>query len=202
MDLSNHLFRLIRYGLSVLVFFLAISGGIAQDSKEVSLGANWDTLTLAGGCFWKLEYVFQELEGVIQTEVGYSGGKLPYPNYQYVSSGRSGHVEAVRVIYDEQKIKVEDLLAVFWQSHDSSKLLPSPPQKGSSYRSIIFYHCPNQKEAAQTLKEILNENTYKHKPIQTLIWKARPFYPASTTHQNYYLKRGGLKKSNTTCFVK
>lgn len=144
--------------------------------------------TFAGGCFWCMEPPFDKLDGVISTTSGYIGGHQKNPNYRDVSSGRSGHTEAVRVRYDPSKISYGELLKVFWRNID-----PTTPDRqfcdgGSQYRSGIFYHDEMQHELAEQSKQMLMENKPFSGKIVTEITAASTFYPAEEYHQDYYIK--------------
>jgi len=144
--------------------------------------------TFAGGCFWGMEYQFQKLNGIVQTRVGYTGGKTKNPTYEQVCSDKSGHAEAVEVTFDSEKISYEKLLEVFWKSHDPTTMNMQWPDIGSQYRSAIFYHNIEQKKAAEkSLKEIQKKITKK---IVTEITKASEFYAAEEHHQDYVKNHG------------
>ena len=149
---------------------------------------NTATATFAGGCFWCMEPPFDKLDGVISTTSGYTGGHQADPTYKQVSSGSTGHTEAVRIEYDPEKISYEELLAVFWRNID-----PTTPDRqfcdsGSQYRAGIFYHDDDQKAAAEeSLKAIEQTKTFAE-PVVTEITAAGNFYPAEAYHQDYYLK--------------
>ena len=149
---------------------------------------NTATATFAGGCFWCMEPPFDKLDGVISTTSGYTGGHQADPTYKQVSSGSTGHTEAVRIEYDPEKISYEQLLAVFWRNID-----PTTPDRqfcdsGSQYRAGIFYHDDDQKAAAEeSLKAIEQTKTFAE-PVVTEITAAGTFYPAEAYHQDYYLK--------------
>lgn len=143
----------------------------------------YETATFAAGCFWGVEEAFRNLKGVIETEVGYTGGKTENPTYEEVCSDKTGHAEAVKVTYDPDKISYQGLLKVFWEIHDPTQLNRQGPDVGSQYRSVIFYHTPEQKKLAEESKENI-EGTV------TEIVPAGPFYRAEEYHQKYILKTG------------
>jgi peptide-methionine (S)-S-oxide reductase len=144
--------------------------------------------TFAAGCFWGVEAAFRQLEGVLQTRVGYTGGTLPNPSYKDVCTDRTGHAEAVEVVFEPDQISYEDLLAIFWQIHDPTQVNRQGPDVGSQYRSAIFSHGPEQESAARaSLKEAQSR---LRKPIATEITPATEFYPAEDYHQRYLEKRG------------
>ncbi|MBF6609448.1 MAG: peptide-methionine (S)-S-oxide reductase MsrA [Flavobacterium sp.] len=142
--------------------------------------------TFAGGCFWCTEAVFQELDGVHSVESGYIGGKNPNPTYEQVSSGESGHAEAVQIKFEAGKITYGELLEIFFATHDPTTLNRQGNDVGTQYRSEIFYHSEAQQQVAQDYIEVLNsENTFGKKVV-TKLSAASEFYPAEQTHQDYY----------------
>ncbi|GAA2290703.1 peptide-methionine (S)-S-oxide reductase MsrA [Nonomuraea roseoviolacea subsp. roseoviolacea] len=139
------------------------------------------------GCFWGAERKFWQTPGVITTAVGYQGGYTPNPTYEEVCSGRTGHAEVVRVVYDPAKVSYEDLLKVFWESHDPTQGMRQGNDTGTQYRSAIYYHSPEQREAAEASREayqkVLSEAGYG--PITTELAEAGPFFFAEDYHQQY-----------------
>jgi peptide-methionine (S)-S-oxide reductase len=146
--------------------------------------------TFAAGCFWGVEASFRQVEGVVDTAVGYTGGKKEHPTYEQVCSGTTGHAEAVLVIYDPAKITYEQLLSVFWSIHDPSQVNRQGPDIGTNYRSAIFYHTPAQKAAAEKSKEELQRSGKFKRPIATEISPASAFWRAEEYHQRYFEKHG------------
>lgn len=144
--------------------------------------------TFAAGCFWGVEAEFRQIKGVISTQVGYSGGKMPNPTYKDVCSDGTGHVETVEVTYDPEKVSHEKLLQVFWDNHDPTQVNRQGPDVGTQYRSVIFYHSQKQKTAAEKSNRQLQKKI-KGK-IATEIVAAQPFYRAEEYHQQYLEKRG------------
>jgi peptide-methionine (S)-S-oxide reductase len=142
--------------------------------------------TFAGGCFWCMEPPFDELHGVVATTSGYTGGITVKPTYEQVSSGTSGHAEAMQVHYDPTRISYEKLLEVFWRNIDPLTADRQFCDRGRQYRSAIFYHDENQRYLAQSSKEALKGRF--HEPIVTEIEPAGAFYPAEEYHQDYYKK--------------
>jgi peptide-methionine (S)-S-oxide reductase len=142
--------------------------------------------TFAAGCFWGVEDAFMELNGVMSTRTGYTGGKTKNPSYEDVCSHKTGHAEAVDVTYNPQKIKYEELLKVFWSIHDPTQLNRQGPDSGSQYRSAIFYHTEAQKKAAEKSKK--EQQKKLGKKIVTEIVQASEFYPAEDYHQQYLRK--------------
>jgi len=141
----------------------------------------------ASGCFWGTEYHFQKVPGVLSTTVGYTGGNVANPTYQQVCSHRTGHAEAVEVIYDPSKVSYEQLVKLFFETHDFTQLNRQGPDIGTQYRSAIFYVNEEQKKIAQRIKDILIKKGYN---VQTKITPASTFWPAEKYHQDYYQKKG------------
>lgn len=142
--------------------------------------------TFGAGCFWQVEMAFRKLPGVIDTQVGYSGGHVANPTYEQVCSGSTGHAEVAEVTYDPDQISYEQLLDVFWGTHDPTQLNRQGPDVGEQYRSAILFHSPEQEEAAKASKA-LQERTSK--PIVTEIIPATDFWRAEEYHQCYLEKR-------------
>ncbi len=145
--------------------------------------------TFAAGCFWGVEAAFREVEGVISTRVGYTGGSIPNPSYKEVCTGRTGHAEAVEVTYDPQIVSYEQMLDIFWKIHDPTTPNRQGPDIGTQYRSAIFYHDKKQKEIALSCLQKLQESG-KFNTIVTEIEPASEFYPAEDYHQQYLEKTG------------
>lgn len=147
--------------------------------------------TFGAGCFWGVEAAFQDIKGVAGTSVGYAGGKMKNPTYEDVCGDKTGHAEVVQIEYDPKQVKYEDLLKVFWENHDPTQENRQGPDVGAQYRSVIFYHTPEQKAAAEKSKEQLElSHTYGSKPIATAIEPAKEFYRAEEHHQRYLEKKG------------
>ncbi len=142
--------------------------------------------TFANGCFWCTEAVFQRLRGVSRVVSGYSGGKTPDPAYSDVSSGTTGHAEAIQLEFDPEVISYERLLDVFFATHDPTTRNRQGNDVGEQYRSIIFYHSDEQRRAAEKAKADLGEAHVFSSPIVTEILPASEFYPAERVHRNYY----------------
>ncbi|MBQ0719212.1 MAG: peptide-methionine (S)-S-oxide reductase MsrA [Gammaproteobacteria bacterium] len=142
----------------------------------------------AGGCFWCMEPPFDALEGVISTTSGYIGGTVAEPTYKQVSSGTTGHTEALKIIYDPEKITYEKLLATFWENIDPVDLGGQFCDRGSQYRSEIFYSSDQQRDLAKKSKQQLDASDVLPAPVQTAVSAASAFYPAEDYHQNYYQK--------------
>lgn len=149
-----------------------------------------DTATFGAGCFWCVEAVFQRLKGVLKVSSGYSGGHVPNPTYEEVCTGITGHAEVTRIVYDPDVISFEELLEVFWQTHDPTTLNRQGADVGSQYRSVIFYHNAQQKKLAEEYKEKLDASGAFNDPIVTEITPFEHFYVAENYHQNYYRENG------------
>ena len=145
-----------------------------------------ETTTLGAGCFWCVEAIFQDLKGVQQVVSGYAGGTVENPTYEQVCSGTTGHAEVIQVTFDPQVISFEDLLYVFWRTHDPTTLNRQGPDVGTQYRSAIFYHSQEQKTIAEKSKEETDAAKLWPSPIVTEITPFRNFYKAEEYHQNYY----------------
>ncbi len=146
--------------------------------------------TFGAGCFWGVEVAFRQVAGVTNAMAGYLGGTLPNPTYKDVCTGRTGHAEVVEVTYDPTKVGYQDLLNVFWTSHDPTTLNRQGPDRGTQYRSAIFYHDETQKAAAIASKDQWNRSGRFSSPIVTEITPASTFYPAEEYHQRYLEKHG------------
>ena len=143
----------------------------------------------AAGCFWGVESIFQQVDGVVDTSVGYTGGKTGSPTYKEVCRKDTGHAEAIEIVYDPAKVSYEELLDYFWRLHDPTTVNRQGPDVGSQYRSAVFYYTPGQKAAAEKGK-VEAQKKWK-KPIVTEITAGGTFYPAEEYHQSYFKKRGG-----------
>jgi peptide-methionine (S)-S-oxide reductase len=152
---------------------------------------NLQMATFAAGCFWGVEEAFTKTKGVKSTRVGYIGGNLPNPTYEDVCTDRTGHAEALQVKYDPKVISYEELLDLFWSIHNPTTKNRQGPDIGSQYRSIIFYHTPEQERIAKKSKQVLDESNKFQNKIVTEIVPASTFYPAEDYHQKYYQKIGG-----------
>ncbi len=172
--------------ISLLVFSVLILGTRTARSEKV-MGA-LETATFGGGCFWCTEHAFDEVTGVISTTSGYTDGHTENPSYREVSSGETGHVEVVQVVFDPNKVSYETLLDVFWRNIDPTVKDQQFCDHGDQYRSAIFYHSEQQKELAWTSKEQLEKEKPFNDPIFTEVTKASTFYPAEEYHQDFHHK--------------
>jgi len=170
---------------AVLITALAVGSPNAKPS------AHYETATLAGGCFWGLQESLRHIPGVIKTTVGYTGGITPNPTYEMVCTGKTGHAEAVQVIFDPAKLSYEDLLNCFFSVHDPT----SPRHPGNylkvPYRSAIFYHSEEQRRIAGRVKEKISQSGKWSNPVVTEITPATEFYPAEAYHQDYLQRMSG-----------
>jgi len=146
------------------------------------------TATFAAGCFWGVEESFRQVRGVVDVTSGYAGGLVENPTYSQVSTGRTGHAESVRIIYNPAIVSYEELLRVFWKVHDPTQLDKQGPDIGSQYRSIIFYHDEQQRLAAEASKEALEQSGRLTSPVVTEIEPAGDFWPAEEYHQRFFEK--------------
>lgn len=170
----------------------------SQEAQEVSMSENtekiqpedsqpqYKTAVFAAGCFWGVQETYRTIPGVISTAAGYTGGSIANPGYRQVCTGRTGHAEAVQIVYDSAKVSYEKLLDVFWNSHDPTTLNRQGPDFGTQYRSAIFFHNKDQRQLALDSMRKLS----KHKNIVTQIVPASLFYPAEEYHQFYLQKKG------------
>ena len=156
---------------------------MAQNSSKIE----FEKATFALGCFWCAEAAFRVL-GVEKVISGYAGGTVESPSYEEVSTGRTGHMEAIQVEYDPAKVSYEDLLGVFWVVHDPTQENGQGPDIGPQYRAAVFFHNEQQKELAEESKKKLEESGKYDKPIVTQIRAFQNFYPAEEYHQEYYKK--------------
>ncbi|MEO1526248.1 MAG: peptide-methionine (S)-S-oxide reductase MsrA [Planctomycetota bacterium] len=145
-----------------------------------------ETATFGGGCYWCVEAVFQRLEGVENVRPGFMGGRIENPTYQQVLTGRTGHVEVVQFEYDPDVVDYETLLQVFWRTHDPTTRNRQGPDKGPQYRSVVFYHTPEQRSVATEYKRLLNRKRAFRSPVVTAIEQAKDFYPTKKDHLNYF----------------
>ena len=150
-----------------------------------------EVATLAGGCFWCLEAVYDDLEGVLSVESGYMGGHVDNPTYNAVCSGRTGHAEVVRITFDPAVITYRELLEVFFVIHDPTTLNRQGNDHGTQYRSAIYYHSPEQRDAATALIAQLTAEQAFRDPIVTEVTEAGTFYIAEDYHQEFYARNPG-----------
>lgn len=159
-----------------------------EHKKMSDQKAKLDTATFGEGCFWCTEAVFERLKGVKSVISGYAGGNVPDPTYEAVCTGRTGHAEVCQITYDPNEISFEELLIVFFRTHDPTTLNRQGADAGTQYRSVIFYHNEKQKELAEYSKKKINEEKLYPDPVVTEISPFRNFYKAEDYHQDYYNK--------------
>jgi len=181
--------------IAVLAVALQSMGDQSMQSQNkgqagTTMDSNLKTATFAGGCFWCVEADFEKVPGVVEAISGYTGGQRPNPTYKEVSAGGTGHAEAVQVIYDPQKVSYSQLLDVFWRHVDPTDPGGQFVDRGSQYRSAIFYHDEEQKRLAQASKAALEKSGRFDQPIATEISMLTTFYKAEDYHQDYYRKNG------------
>ena len=161
---------------------------LTAGAPSTGASAHYETATLAGGCFWGLQESLRHIPGVIKTTVGYTGGTTPNPTYELVGTGKTGHAEAVQVIFDPARLSYEELLNHFFSDHDPTS--PRHPIAGvkAQYRSAIFYHSEQQRQIAGRVKDKISESGKWNNPVVTEITPATEFYPAEAYHQDYLEK--------------
>ena len=171
--------------LLLILVLLSMENADAQKNKL-------QKATFGMGCFWCTEAVFQRLNGVTNVKSGYEGGNTINPTYDEICTGTTNHAEVIEMEYDPAKITYDELLEIFWKTHDPTTLNRQGADVGTQYRSVIFYHSNEQKEIAEKYKEALNKENAFGKPVVTSIDKAETFYVAENYHQDYYFKNGEL----------
>jgi peptide-methionine (S)-S-oxide reductase len=159
-------------------------------NEKSPAGAKTEIVTFGTGCFWCTEAIFQELKGILKVTSGYMGGQVANPSYEEVCTGTTGHAECLQLVYDPAVISFDELLEVFWESHDPTTLNRQGNDVGTQYRSAIFYHTEEQHQKARHYKDRLNKEGAYPNPIVTEITPAGTFYPAEDYHQNYYNNHG------------
>jgi peptide-methionine (S)-S-oxide reductase len=180
----------------VFIYFFTSSGcekretnAYSEKKTETGDTINMDSLQIAtfgSGCFWCTEAIFERLNGVVKVESGYSGGKVENPTYEEVCTGTTGHAEVTQITYDPAIISFDELLEVFWKTHDPTTLNRQGNDVGTQYRSVIFYHNEEQKELAEKYKAELDKSGVWDNPIVTEISPFTNFYSAEKYHQDYY----------------
>ena len=151
----------------------------------------FEVATLAGGCFWGMEEILRQVPGVLDTEVGYTGGTTSYPTYEQVKTGATGHAEAIQVTFDPRRLDYADLLRIFFRMHDPTTVDRQGPDVGSQYRSAIFYHDERQRRIAEQVRDEVDRSGKWPRPVVTEIVPAGPFWPAEEEHQDYLRKHPG-----------
>ncbi|MFI5308910.1 MAG: bifunctional methionine sulfoxide reductase B/A protein [Polyangiales bacterium] len=159
-----------------------------QSAAQTKVKVTRETAVLAGGCFWGMENILRKIPGVLDTEVGYAGGKLTHPSYEDVSTGTTGHAESVRVVFDPSVLSYEALLGYFFRMHDPTTRNRQENDVGTQYRSAIFYANEQQRQVAESVKDKVNKSGKWKQPIVTEVVPAGEFYPAEGYHQDYLVK--------------
>lgn len=177
-----------------LIILLILFAGCKAAENNTKLEAaslknkNLQIATFGSGCFWCTEAIYERLEGVYSVRSGYSGGTKQNPTYEEVCTGKTGHAEVIQIEYDPSEISYDEILEVFWQTHDPTTLNRQGADVGTQYRSVIFYHNDEQKEKAERYKKELDKSGAWDKPIVTEIAPFEKFYAAEDYHQDYYEK--------------
>jgi len=172
--------------LSLIIFGCNMSKEDKMEKQMDLNNSNYQKATFAGGCFWCMEPPYDGLEGIISTTVGYTGGEKPNPTYEEVCTGKTGHAETVQIVFDSTKISYWELLQVFWRNINPTDPYGQFADKGSQYRTAIFYHDEKQKELAEKSKKELEASGKFDNPIVTEIVPAPEFYAAEDYHQEFY----------------
>ena len=159
--------------------------------------ASIDTATFGAGCFWCVEAIFQQVEGVLKVTSGYCGGHVVNPTYEQVNTKTTGHAEVAQIVFDPKKISFDELLEIFWQTHDPTTLNRQGNDAGPQYRSAVFYHNAEQKQKAEQYKAALDKSGAFDNPIVTTIEAYKNYSEAENYHQNYY---NNNKNSNPYCY--
>jgi peptide-methionine (S)-S-oxide reductase len=157
-----------------------------KDNMDQSQDSNLQTATFGSGCFWCTEAIFERVKGVKSVESGYSGGNVANPTYEAVCTGKTGHAEVIQIIYDPKIVSYDELLEIFWKTHDPTTLNRQGADVGTQYRSVVFYHNEEQKQKAESYKIKLNKAEIWEDPIVTEISSLKKFYSAEKYHQDYY----------------
>jgi peptide-methionine (S)-S-oxide reductase len=168
------------------LFFFGAAAQNKNHPRMTNESAKTATATFGAGCFWCVEAIFQRLNGVLTVKSGYSGGTTKNPTYREVCSGETGHAEVIQITYDESRISYDELLEVFWKTHDPTTPNRQGADVGTQYRSAVFYHNETQKAIAEKYKKALNDQKVYPDPVVTEIRPFTAFYPAENYHQNYY----------------
>lgn len=177
-----------KTALILVLFTLALTNSYAQSiiTKKSKMSDKLEIATLANGCFWCTEAIFQRLEGVEKVTSGYAGGKVTNPSYQEVTTGETGHAEVIQIQFNPSVITFQEILEVFFATHDPTTLNRQGYDVGTQYRSAIFYHSTAQKEVAEAFIKALTDSKVFDKKIVTEVTPFETFYGAEAYHQNYY----------------
>ncbi len=187
--------RFRKFFLAIIINVIIYGCNMGQSDKTIKAGegvnpdsTHFQKAIFAGGCFWCMEPPYDDLPGIISTTAGYTGGQEPDPSYEEVSSGATGHAEAVEIVFDSTRISYQELLKVFWRNIDPTNPFGQFADRGSQYRTAIFYMDEKQKQLALESKKELESSGKFDKPIVTQIVPAGIFYPAEPYHQDFYKK--------------
>lgn len=180
--------------LGIITLFASVSCGQKTENQKISKKMNeekvnmaeMETITFGAGCFWCVEAVFQQIEGVVKVESGYSNGTAKNPSYREVCTGNTGHAEVVQVTFDPKKVSFDTILEIFWKTHDPTTLNRQGADEGTQYRSAVFYANEAQKQAAESWKKKLNDEHVFPNPIITEITPLSNYSKAEDYHQDYY----------------
>lgn len=175
-------------GTGLLALLLSCS---KSDMNDHPKNSNQEIATFAGGCFWCTEAVMERMTGVLDVKSGYMGGEMENPTYEQICTGQTGHAEVIQVAYDAKKITYEELLDVFWQAHDPTTLNRQGEDRGTQYRSAVFYHSPEQRAAAIHSMDDLNDSGRYADQAVTEITEAGTFWEAEKEHQDFYRNNPG-----------
>jgi peptide-methionine (S)-S-oxide reductase len=210
MRTSIHTYFKAAFTICSAAFFISACGQANNSNRDYSMeqqstntaqpgtsdkDSSIATATFGAGCFWCVEAFFQRLEGVHTVKSGYSGGSVKNPSYREVCNGTTGHAEVIQITYDPKKISFDELLEVFWKTHDPTTMNRQGNDVGTQYRSAVFYHNEEQKQKAEKYKAELNAAKVYPNPIVTEITPFKEFYVAEAYHQNYY----NLNSSESYC---
>lgn len=178
--------------LTLLWIFLLVSNVACSQKtkKQIKSKEGMETAVLAGGCFWCVEAVFQQLNGVDHVESGYTGGSVINPTYEQVCEGNTGHAEVIKIWYDPAVVSFTELLEVFFKTHDPTTLNRQGADVGTQYRSAIFYRNEDEKKISEEIIAELNESGYYSDKIVTTLEPLKEYYAAEDYHQNYFKRKG------------
>lgn len=185
----SNMFNLVAFSFAGIISFTSCAERntrISNMNEDNAVAKPMDTANFGTGCFWCTEAIFQRLDGVVKVTSGYSGGSVPDPTYEEVSTGTTGHAECCQIVYDPSVISYDELLEVFWKTHDPTTLNRQGNDVGTQYRSVIFYHSEEQKEKAEHYKTALDDSGAFNKPIVTAVEPYKNFYTAENYHQKYF----------------
>ncbi|HYF70045.1 MAG TPA: peptide-methionine (S)-S-oxide reductase MsrA [Ohtaekwangia sp.] len=176
----------------MVVFAISACGQKKSTVKKAAMtdNSNVNLATFGSGCFWCTEAIFLQVDGVEKVESGYSGGRVKNPTYKEVTSGLTGHAEVIQLTYNPEKISYDELLEIFWKTHDPTTLNKQGADEGTQYRSVIYYHNEAQEKSARFYKGELDKSGAFNDPIVTEISPFKAFYKAEDYHQNYYNLNG------------